>query len=75
MAKKHSVGFFAWDLAIQMRVSPDFLNIEKEIEFVYKWNQIQKPTFEEYDRLPALWVERALLIQSETNEASSQRSG
>ena len=64
-----SQGSVYYDMAKKIRVSPDFLHIDGEYELLNRFNRISKPSYIEYDNLPAKWVEISGLIEKETNTA------
>ena len=64
-----SEGMVYYDMAKHLRVSPDFLHVDSEYELLNRFNRIAKPSFLEYDNLPAKWVDISGLIEKELNSA------
>ena len=64
-----SQGSVYYDMAKKLRVSPDFLHIDGEYELLNRFNRISKPSYIEYDNLPAKWVDISGLIEKEINTA------
>ena len=64
-----SEGMVYYDMAKHLRVSPDFLHVDNEYELLNRFNRIAKPSFLEYDNLPAKWVDISGLIEKELNSA------
>ena len=64
-----SEGAIIYEMAKLLRVSPDFLHVDNEYELLSRFNRIAKPSFLEYDNLPAKWVDISGLIEKELNSA------
>ena len=64
-----SEGAIIYEMAKLLRVSPDFLDVNNEYELLNRFNRIAKPSFLEYDNLPAKWVDISGLIEKELNSA------
>ena len=64
-----SEGAIIYEMAKLLRVSPDFLDVDNEYELLNRFNRISKPSFLEYDNLPAKWVDISGLIEKELNSA------
>ena len=64
-----SEGRVYYDMAKHLRVSPDFLHLDNEFDKLNRFNRIAKPSYMEYDNLPAKWVDISGLIEKELNTA------
>ena len=60
-------------MAKHLRINPNLVVGDSEFNDIAKFNSVSKPSYFEYELLPALWIDTAQIIEREMNIALAEK--